>query len=95
MRCLCGLHQYIQRKVDGVMIYTAAVKQSDVVLPQRGTKIYRCLSAIGRKHPNVIMTAIVAQDTGLNNKETAALLIALQARGVIQRATERRGIAGG
>jgi hypothetical protein len=94
-RCLCGLHRYIQRKIDGIMVYTAVVKQSDVVLPRRGTKIYRCFSAIGRKYPKVIMTADVARNTGLNNKEAAALLIALQARGLIQRASERRGIVGG
>lgn len=94
-RCLCGLFKYVQRKIDGTMIYTAVVKQSDVVLPQRGTKIYRCFSAIGRKYPKVTMTADVARYTGLNNKETAALLVALQARGLIQRASERRGIVGG
>ena len=94
-RCLCGLHRYIQRRIDGVTIYSTAVKQSEVVLPQRGTKIYRCFASIGKKHPRVIMTADVARDTQLNNKETAALLIALQARGLIQRASERRGVAGG
>jgi DNA-binding IclR family transcriptional regulator len=77
------------------MIYTAAVKQSDVVLPQRNTKIYRCFQAIGHKHPLAVMTAEVARDTTLNNKETAALLVALQARGLIQRASERRGMSGG
>lgn len=77
------------------MVYTSAVKASEVVLPQRGTKIYRCLSAIGRRYPHVTMTAEVARHTGLNNKETAALLIALQARGLIQRASERRGMTGG
>lgn len=95
LRCLCGLYQYVQRKIDGVMIYTSAVKQSDIMLPQRGTKIYRCFASIGHKFPRVIMTADVARATGLNNKETAALLTALQARGLIQRASERRGIVGG
>jgi hypothetical protein len=41
------------------------------------------------------MTADVARTTQLTNKETAALLIALMARGLIQRASERRGVVGG
>lgn len=95
-RCLCGLHRYIQRKMpNGNVVFTAAVKASDVVVPMRGTKIYRCFSAIGRSWPRVVMTADVARMTGLNNKETAALLIALQARGLIARASERRGMTGG
>ena len=94
-RCLCGLRRYIQRKIDGMVITTAVVKQSDVVLPQRSTKIYRCLSSVGRRFPALVMTASVARDTGLHNKETAALLIALQARGLVKRASERRGMTGG
>lgn len=78
-----------------MVITTVPVKASEVVLPQRGTKIYRCFSAIGRRFPAVVMTADVARDTGLNNKETAALLIALQARGLIRRSSERRGVVGG
>lgn len=94
-RCLCGLNHYVQRRIDGVTIYTAATKASEVVLPQRGTKIYRCFATIGKRHPRIIMTADIAHETKLNNKETAALLTALQARGLIQRASERRGIVGG
>ncbi len=95
LRCLCGLYQYIQRRINGVTVYTAAVKQSDVVLPRRSTKIYMCFASIGRKFPRPTMTADVARDTKLNSKETAALLIALQARGLIKRHSERRGIVGG
>jgi hypothetical protein len=95
-RCLCGLRKYIQRKMpNGNLVFTAAVKASAVMVPQRGTKIYRCFSAIGRSWPRVVMTAEVARITSLNGKETAALLIALMARGLIARASERRGMTGG
>ena len=86
---------YVQRQVDGFVITTTVVKQAEVMLPQRGTKIYRCLSMIGQQHPLAIMTANVANKTGLNNKETAALLVALMARGLIRRVSERRGMTGG
>ena len=94
-RCLCGLHQYIERFIDGKLVRVAPQSSFDVLLPSRRTKIYRCFSTIGRCHPKEIMTADIARATGLQNKETAALLIALMTRGLIQRASERRGIVGG
>lgn len=94
-RCLCGLHRYIERYIDGELVRTVPVSVVDTLLPARRTKIYRCFFSIGHCHPKVIMTAVIARETGLKNKETAALLIALMTRGLIMRASERRGIPGG
>lgn len=95
-RCLCGLLKYIVHVTeDGQTIMRAAVRPVQVTLPAKGTKIHRCLIAVLGRHPTEIHTGEVARDSGLHNKETSALLVALLARGLVQRIKERRGLVDG
>lgn len=94
-RCLCGLHKYIQREVEGLTILTTAVEQEDIRLPALGTKIYKCLLAVADQYPKPINTIDIALKAGLQNKETAALTAMLRIRGLLERVSERRGVVGG
>lgn len=95
-RCLCGLHKYVLHITkDGTTIMRAAVKPAQVVLPAIGTKIHACLMAVLEKYADPIHTGDVARNAKLQNKETSALLVALMARGLVQRVEERRGLSGG
>ena len=94
-RCLCGLHRYVKREVDGLTIMCVAVGQSDVKIPAIGTKIHKCLLSVAQSHPKPIQTADVVQQTSLTIKETSALLITLMARGLIIRHEGRHGMKGG
>lgn len=73
----------------------SAVKPSEVVLPQKGTKTRRCLFALVNHYPRKLNTSQVARSTWLDNKETSALLTTLMARGLVERVSERRGLLGG
>lgn len=95
-RCLCGLARPVVRQAEGnITIMSAAVRQSDVVLPQVGTKTRRCLMAVHGAWPTDITTSEVATAARLENKETSALLMTLMARGLVERVSERRGLLGG
>lgn len=95
-RCLCGLHKPVIRQAEGtITIIQTAVRPCDVLLPARGTKTRRCLLAVAVPDPGEITTGEVATSSGLNNKETAALLVTLMARGLVERVQERRGLVGG
>lgn len=95
-RCLCGLMVFLERAVGGgVTVSKRAVQQDQVQLPQTGTKIHRCLMAVAEQYPRPIKTAVIAKDAGLQSKETASLVVALMARGLLERVEERRGLTGG
>ena len=94
-RCLCGLHRYLRRDVDGMTIMTAAVSQREARLPAQDTKIYKCLLAVAQSWPSTIMTLEVAHVARLHGKETSALMAVLSARGLVERLEERRGLVGG
>ena len=95
-RCLCGLTRPLMKRVDGsITIMHTAVRPSGVTLPAKGTKISKCLLAVDAAYPHSVMTGVVAQEAGLQNKETASLLITLMGRGLVERVSERRGLAGG
>lgn len=95
-RCLCGLTKALLQKVDGsITILRTAVQPSGVTLPAKGTKISKCLLAVEASYPKPVMTGVVAQEAGLQNKETASLLTTLMGRGLVERVSERRGLAGG
>jgi hypothetical protein len=94
-RCLCGLFKYLQREIDGVTILSTAVSQLDVKLPPVGTKIYKCLLAVANSYPKPINTQEIAYHAQLKDKETAALVVMLRVRGIVERKEERRGIKGG
>lgn len=95
-RCICGLCRPVMKKAEGnITILHSAVKPSDVVLPQVGTKTRRCLMEVLAVWPAHITTGGVAQNSKLENKETSALLITLMARGLVERVSERRGLLGG
>lgn len=95
-RCLCGLARPVVKQAEGnITILQSAVKASDAVLPQVGTKTRRCLMAVYLAFPLDVNTAQIAQDSGLENKETSALLMTLLARGLVERVSERRGLLGG
>lgn len=95
-RCICGLARPVVKKAEGnITILSSAVRAADVILPQTGTKTRRCLMAVFRAWPKDINTSDVAQDSGLQNKETSALLMTLMARGLVERVSERRGLLGG
>lgn len=94
-RCLCGLHRYLRRDVDGLTVMNAAVGQREARLPAQNTKIYRCLSAVASHWPATIHTLEVAGCARLNGKETSALMAVLSARGLVERLEERRGLVGG
>jgi len=95
-RCMCGLMIFLEQDAgDGVTLQRRAVKQDQVQLPQKGTKIHRCLSAVVYAYPETIMTSGIASFAELQSKETASLVVALMARGLVERVQERRGLAGG
>ena len=50
-RCLCGLHKYLRRDIDGVTVIIAAVTPREVRLPAQNSKIYRCLLATAARWP--------------------------------------------
>lgn len=94
-RCLCGLHRYLRRSVDGLTVMTAAVSQREARLPAQNTKIFRCLTAVRNRWPHTTLTQEVATAAQLNGKETSALMAVLSARGLVERLEERRGLVGG
>ena len=95
-KCLCGMIVWLERKLDGgITTSQRAIRQEEVQLPQGGTKIHRCLMAIVERYPTTPKTAEIAEHTGLQSKETASLVVALMARGLVNRVEERRGLKGG
>lgn len=95
LRCLCGLMKFVIKEVSGAVYMHRVVKSKDVVLPQKGTKIHLCFSAVAGRYPEVVSTANVASLAGLKTKETAALLVSLLSRGLLVRVSSRQGSAGG
>lgn len=95
-RCLCGLTHYLFRELeDGTTILKSGVRQPDVTLPAKGTKIRKCLVAVRNAYPQHIRTGDIAQNTGLKGKETASLVVTLMGRGLLERVAARRGLLGG
>lgn len=94
-KCLCGLHRYLRRDIDGLTVMTAAVPQREARLPAQDTKIYRCLLAVASCWPSTTLTQDIACSASLNGKETSALMAVLSARGLVERLEERRGLVGG
>jgi hypothetical protein len=94
-RCLCGLHRYLCRRVEGLTVMTAAVAPQEARLPARDTKIHRCLMAVVDGWPRSLLTQDIATASNLSGKETSALLAVLAARGLVERLEERRGLIGG
>lgn len=92
-RCLCGLTRPVIRQAEGTIQIIKTTRVADIAMPATGTKYRRCLLAVG---PGVaITTTEIACAAGLNTKETAAMLVTLMARGLVERTEERRGLPGG
>lgn len=94
-KCLCGLHRYLRRDIDGLTVMHSAVPPREARLPAQNTKIYKCLLAVAQCWPATTFTHDVALCACLNGKETSALMAVLSARGLVERLEERRGLAGG
>lgn len=95
-RCLCGLTRPLLKRLDGtITLMRTAVPANGTTMPAIGTKISKCLLAVAEMNPHPVMTGRVAQAAGLQNKETASLLITLMTRGLVERVSERRGMQGG
>lgn len=95
-RCVCGVHRPVVRRAEGnITVLHSTVRRVDVTLPTVGTKTRRCLSSVVGAWPRLLNTSEVAHDSGLNNKETASLLMTLMAKGLVERVSERRGLLGG
>lgn len=95
-RCMCGATRPVIKKAEGnITVLHSTVRRSEVVLPQMGTKTRKCLTSVANAWPKERNTSEVAQDAGLQNKETASLLMTLMAKGLVERVSERRGLLGG
>jgi predicted HTH transcriptional regulator len=93
-RCLCGLMKPVVKHAEGSIQIIHATRAADVVMPANGTKTRRCLLAVAAAL-GTITTGEVALNAGLSNKETAAMLVTLMARGLVERMEERRGLPWG
>lgn len=93
--CLCGLHRYVQREKDGLLISKCPTEQSNVALPNKNTKMYRCVISVLSYYPKNINTKEVALAADLTPKETSSFLVMLMTRGILERVEGRRGLAGG
>jgi hypothetical protein len=67
----------------------------DEMLTRPGTKIHACLLTVMRYYPQNVCTAQIATECELARKETAALMIALMLRSIVDRVEDRKGIPGG
>ena len=95
-RCVCGLMIFILREEEGGReVYRKVVPTQQTRLPEVGTKLHTCFRAVAMAYPETIASSEVITNSGLKSKETGALLVALMARGLIDRIEGRRGLPGG
>lgn len=96
-KCICGLHKYLLHisEEGGVTVMRRTVRNDEVLLPEAGTKTFKCLVAIADHYPTIMDTATIAGRAGLQNKETSALLSVLMTRGLVDRVEGRKKWKGG
>lgn len=85
----------LQEMKDGKEVYRKVVPTTKTRLPETGTKLHTCFREVAVAYPKTIASSEVIRNSGLQPKETGALLVALLARGLIERVEGRRGLPGG
>lgn len=94
--CVCGLRHYLLYVTrHGHELLHKAVRDTAAVLPERGSKRYRCLMAVYSGFPEAVSTEYIVERCRLTSKETSAFLIALMVRGLVDRVERRKGFPGG
>jgi len=91
--CVCGIHRFINIQKDGAVLTRTPIRESQLVLPARGTqlsKILGCLVALGDQDSQAIARVLnISCDKATTN------LSILRKRGLVQAVSERKGRAGG
>ena len=91
--CVCGLNRFIRISKDGDVMTRIPVRETQLVLPARGTQLSRilgCLVALGDQDSQAIAVSLqITCDKATTN------LSVLRSRGLVQVVSERKGQLGG
>lgn len=93
LRCVCGFLLVVETKLEGGMLAFHSKAPTKDNLPRRGTKLSKCLGALALYRPTT--TGDIAIKLDQDSSDTASQLTVLQAKGLVVRLKERRGISGG
>lgn len=94
LRCMCGYERTVYSRYNGVE-RLHPLPERDLIMPRQGTRSSLCLGVVAGRHPNWSTTGEVASRLGWPNGDTANFLMVLMHKGLLEKVSEGRGIAGG
>ena len=94
LRCICGYERTVYSRYNGVE-RLHPLPERDLVMPRQGTRSSQCLGVVAGRHPTLSTTGEVAGRLGWKNGDTANFLMVLMHKGLLEKTTEGRGVAGG
>ena len=89
---MCGLFQYVEKENGEARVIR---RQSRVTLPDKGTKVSRCLGIVGTYYPYSVSTKAVSNQSDCSMDVTASYLMGLMHKGLLERVVDGRGQHGG
>jgi Zn ribbon nucleic-acid-binding protein len=94
-RCTCGMHRYVwQRTINGGY-RTHVQRKEEFRMPEKGTKLSKCLGFVAAQYPNTVTTADLCGVSGQNTSDVSSQLIVLMHKGLVDRVEARPGTKGG
>jgi len=94
LRCICGLHKYMQVTENDMVIETRLNKR-ETVLPRKDSKIAIVLGYVASKYPASVTTRSVSTGTHEDPNAVCSRLAVLYNRQLIDKVESRRCFADG